>query len=112
MPTVQPGFFMPKLPPVKRFEASNGVRVYRIPCQVFDYLSARVYLLLGAGPPTLVDTGSGQGESTAQILAGLKTVRTEFGESVRPPVPGLPPAAAPLVGPPVGSIRADRPSGL
>ena len=60
------------------------MRIYRIPCQVFENLSARVYLVLGAGPPTLIDTGSGQGESTAQILAGLETVRSEFGETVRP----------------------------
>ncbi len=75
---------MPHLPAVKRFVASNGVRIYRIPCQVFKELTARVYLLLGAGPPTLVDTGSGQGESTRDVLAGLDAVRTEFGESVRP----------------------------
>lgn len=75
---------VPKLPPVKRFVANNGVRVYRIPCQVLPYLSARVYLLLGAGPPTLVDTGSGQDSSTRDILAGLEAVRTDFGEPIQP----------------------------
>ncbi len=75
---------MPRLPAVKRFVSGNGVRIYRIPCQVFEYLTARVYLLLGAGPPTLVDTGSGQGESTRQIVAGLDAVRTDFGETIRP----------------------------
>jgi len=72
---------MPKLPPVKKYVVGN-VRIYRIPCWVFEYLSARVYLILGAGPATLVDTGSGQGESTEQILAGIETVREEFGEDV------------------------------
>ncbi len=75
---------MPSLPSVKRFDAGNGVRIYRIACEVFTYLTARVYLLLEAGVPTLVDTGSGQGESSCQILAGIETVRTEFGETVRP----------------------------
>ncbi|HUT12668.1 MAG TPA: MBL fold metallo-hydrolase [Thermoguttaceae bacterium] len=75
---------MPTLPAVKQFVSSNAVRIYRIPCRVFEHLTARVYLLLGAGPPTLVDTGSGSGESTRDILAGLETVRTEFGEPVRP----------------------------
>jgi len=75
---------MPNLPNVKRFVTPSGVRIYRIPCRVFEYLTARVYLLLGAGPPTLVDTGSGQGQCTDQILAGLDAVRDEFGESVRP----------------------------
>ncbi len=75
---------MGRLWAVKRFVASNGARVYRIPCRVLENLMARVYLVLGAGPPTLIDTGSGQGESTAQILVGLETVRTEFDEPVRP----------------------------
>jgi glyoxylase-like metal-dependent hydrolase (beta-lactamase superfamily II) len=75
---------MPRLPAVKRFVSNTGVRVYRIPCEVLPDLSGRVYLLLGAGPPTLVDSGSGEGASTRQILAGLDTVRSEFGEAVRP----------------------------
>ena len=75
---------MSTLPPVRQFTTRSGLRIYRIPCQVFADLSARVYLLLGAGPPTLIDAGSGQGESTAHILAGLETVRSEFGEKVRP----------------------------
>jgi glyoxylase-like metal-dependent hydrolase (beta-lactamase superfamily II) len=75
---------MPALPPVKKFVSNTGVRVYRIACQVFETLSARVYLLLGAGPPTLVDAGSGLGPSTSQILAGIENVRSQFGEPVRP----------------------------
>jgi glyoxylase-like metal-dependent hydrolase (beta-lactamase superfamily II) len=74
---------MPALPPVKKFVSQTGVRIYRIPCQTFPAFSARVYLLLGAGEPTLVDTGSGVGTSTADILAGIETVRREFGEAVR-----------------------------
>jgi len=74
---------MTLLPAVKRVVSSTGVRIYRIPCAVLPNLKARVHLLLGTGPPTLVDTGSGQGESTRHVLEGLKTVRTEFGEPVR-----------------------------
>jgi glyoxylase-like metal-dependent hydrolase (beta-lactamase superfamily II) len=69
---------------IKQFVSSSGVRLYRIPCQVFETLTARVYLLLGAGPPTLVDTGSRLEASTRQILDGLEAVHTEFGQSVRP----------------------------
>ncbi len=72
---------MPRLPAVKRFVSSSGVRVYRIACNVFPEFSGRVYLLLGLRDATLIDTGSGLGESTGQILAGLETVRTEFGEA-------------------------------
>jgi glyoxylase-like metal-dependent hydrolase (beta-lactamase superfamily II) len=71
---------MLSLPPVKRFESNSGVRIYRIACQVFDHLTARVYLLLGAGPPTLVDAGSSSPKSTAGILEGFETVRKKFGE--------------------------------
>jgi glyoxylase-like metal-dependent hydrolase (beta-lactamase superfamily II) len=74
---------MPRLPAVKRFVSNTGVRVYRIPCEVLPGLSGRVYLLLGAGPPTLVDAGSGEGASTRQILAGLDAVRSEFAEPFR-----------------------------
>jgi glyoxylase-like metal-dependent hydrolase (beta-lactamase superfamily II) len=74
---------MPSLPPVKRFVSNTGVRIYRIACQVFEHLTARVYLLLGAGPPTLVDIGSSSPQSTAQILEGFETVRREFGEDFR-----------------------------
>lgn len=76
---------MPSLPAVRRFVSNTGVRVYRIPCNVlpnFD-LTGRVYLLLGAGPPTLVDTGSGREESTEDILNGIDAIRSQFGESVR-----------------------------
>ena len=71
------------LPPVKRFESNTGVRIYRIACQVFDHLTARVYLLLGAGPPTLVDAGSSSPKSSEQILEGFEIVRRDFGEDFR-----------------------------
>jgi glyoxylase-like metal-dependent hydrolase (beta-lactamase superfamily II) len=74
---------MLSLPPVRRFESNTGVRIYRIACQVFEHLTARVYLLLGAGPPTLVDVGSSSPQSTVQILEGIETVRHDFGEDIR-----------------------------
>ncbi len=75
---------MPTLPAVKRFVSGSGVRIYRIPCQVLPNLNGLVYLLLEAGPPTLIDVGSGRGQSTQNVLDGLETVRTEFGERLRP----------------------------
>jgi glyoxylase-like metal-dependent hydrolase (beta-lactamase superfamily II) len=74
---------MTALPAIKRFDSNTGVRIYRIPVDFLPDLSGRVHLLLGAGPPTLVDTGSGRPEPMRQILAGIDTVRTEFGEPVR-----------------------------
>ena len=75
---------MSALPPVKQFLSNSGVRIYRIPCQVLETLSARVYLLVGAGPATLVDAGSGLGSSTRHILAGIEVAHDDFGENVRP----------------------------
>ena len=75
---------MPAAPPIKRFLSNSGVRNYRIPCQVFETLSARVYLLVGAGSPTLLDAGSSLAASTQQILAGIEAVHDEFREAVRP----------------------------
>ncbi|MGE0610495.1 MAG: MBL fold metallo-hydrolase [Pirellulales bacterium] len=70
------------LPPVERFDTSTGVRIYRMSGDAFPTLVVHAYLLLGAGPPTLVDAGSGYGKCTEQLLEGLETVRTEFGEAV------------------------------
>lgn len=70
------------VPPVARFTTSTGVRIYRISCQAFPGLVAHTYLLLGAGPVTLVDTGSGYGDSTRHIREGFEAIRREFGESV------------------------------
>jgi glyoxylase-like metal-dependent hydrolase (beta-lactamase superfamily II) len=71
---------MTPVPVVERFVSQTGVRIYRIPCQAMPDLSGRVHLLLGAGPPTLVDTGSGSPRSIHQVECGLQAVRTEFGE--------------------------------
>ena len=72
------------LPPLSQFVSSSGIRVYRIACHALPHISARVFLLLGAGEPTLVDVGSGQGRSTADILAGIDEVRKDFGEAISP----------------------------
>lgn len=74
---------MTALPPVRRFETSTGVRIYRIPCAALPQLSGRVHLVAGAGPLTLIDTGAG-GHSTLQILEGLRRIQSEFEEDARP----------------------------
>ncbi len=75
---------MTRLPPVAEFVSASGVRVYRIACRVFPHLTARVFLVLGAGPPTLVDVGSGQGRSTREILDGIEQLRVKFDVSIKP----------------------------
>lgn len=73
---------MPTLPPIQHFQSSSGVRIYRIPVEAFPGFIAYCYLLLEAGVPTLVDTGSGLGSSNDHLLAGIAAVRDQFGEMV------------------------------
>jgi glyoxylase-like metal-dependent hydrolase (beta-lactamase superfamily II) len=70
------------LPLIQRFDSSSGVRIYRLPVEAFPGFIAYCYVLLGAGEPTLVDTGSGMGNSNAQLLAGLESLRADFGEAL------------------------------
>ncbi len=70
------------VPPPQRFESNTGVRIYRVSSQAFPGLVVHCYLLIGAGPITLVDTGSGYGDSTRQMLAGIASLGELFGESV------------------------------
>lgn len=73
---------MSELPPIERYVANNGMTLYRLPCIVFpNGFVAYAYLVLGGDMPTLIDTGSGFGRSTDDLLAGLRAVRDEFGES-------------------------------
>ena len=70
------------LPRILQFTTDSGIRIYRIPCQVFPKLVGFVYLVLGLDRPILVDTGSGEEDSLPQILAGIDHVRQEFAELV------------------------------
>lgn len=72
----------PVLPEVRRFDSGSGARIYRITCEAFPGFAVHIYLVLEAGPPTIIDAGSGFGEANQQLLAGLERVRTEFGESI------------------------------
>lgn len=75
---------MPRLTALQRFVSSQGARIFRIACEVLPGLSGRVYLILGAGPATLVDTGSGEGRCTEQIVAALESIAGEYGEDFQP----------------------------
>ncbi|MGB7337760.1 MAG: MBL fold metallo-hydrolase [Phototrophicaceae bacterium] len=67
---------------VQRFTNQAGIVLYRIPMEVFTGFIGYSYLLLGAGVPTLIDTGSGFQQSTEQLLQGLRTVASDFGEKI------------------------------
>lgn len=73
---------MSSLPPVEKFTTRAGVRIYRLPMMVFPGFIGYSYLILNAGLPTLVDCGSGVGDSSQNLLDGIKTVADDFGEKV------------------------------
>lgn len=67
---------------VQQFETNSGVILYRIPMNVFPGFVGFSYLMLGAGVPTLIDTGTGFEQSNKELLEGLRTVKSEFGEKI------------------------------
>lgn len=73
---------MAQHPPVAHFRSSSGVDIYQLPMLLFppDF-SGHAYLLDGAGPLTLADTGSGMPQSNADLLAGLQALGERFGKS-------------------------------
>ena len=70
------------LPAIERFDSNTGVRIYRIPAEAFPGFIVYVYVLLGAGVPTLIDTGSGYGNSNENVLAGIRALKTDFNEPI------------------------------
>lgn len=64
------------------FTSSGGVRIYRIPMQLFPELWGYAHLVVADGIVALVDVGSGFGESNDHLQLGLEAVRSDFGEAV------------------------------
>jgi glyoxylase-like metal-dependent hydrolase (beta-lactamase superfamily II) len=74
---------MSELPALAQYKLASGGRIYRIPMQVFPTgFIGYSHLLLGVGVPTLIDTGSGFGGSTADLLAGMQAVADDYGEPI------------------------------
>lgn len=67
---------------VERFEADNGAKIYRIPLELFPGFHGYVHVVLEAGLPTLVDTGSGFESSNDGLLEGFKYIREHYGEKL------------------------------
>jgi glyoxylase-like metal-dependent hydrolase (beta-lactamase superfamily II) len=75
---------MASLPPIERFNTNTEARIYRIPMQVFpNGFIAYSFVVLDAGMPTLIDAGSGFGESDSDLLAGFDALRDDFGETLQ-----------------------------
>ncbi len=72
------------LPSIERFDSNTGIRIYRIPMQLFpNGFIGFCYVVLNAGVPTLVDTGSGYDNSNEDLLKGFNALRSEHGETLR-----------------------------
>ncbi len=72
---------MINLPPVEHFRSSSSVEIYRLPLVLFpNNFTGYAYVLEGAGPLTLVDTGSGMGRSNDDLLDGFRQLREHFGK--------------------------------
>jgi len=71
------------LSPVAHFRSSSGVDIYRLPLVLFpNDFRGYAFVLEGAGPLTLVDTGSGMGRSNADLLDGFRQIRERFGRRI------------------------------
>lgn len=71
------------IPSIQRFHSSTGARIYRIPVEAFPEFIAYCYVILGAGQPTLIDTGSGYGNSNDHLVQGLEALHSDFGEPLQ-----------------------------
>lgn len=67
-------------PALELFRTRSGARVYRIALPLFPGLSGHAHLVCAPGLCALVDVGSGQGGSFAQLEAGLESIRRQHGE--------------------------------
>lgn len=75
---------MTQLPPIERFDSSSGARIYRLPMMVFpNGFIGYAFIVLEAGSPVLIDTGSGFGQSTSDLLSGIDALSADFGEALK-----------------------------
>ena len=66
---------------VRRFDPSSGDRIYQISAETFPGHVNHVYFIAGEESGVLWDVGSGVESARQEILDGLETARTVWGES-------------------------------
>lgn len=74
---------MAKPSQIERIEAANGALIYRLPLEVFPGYFGFSHLVVYDGKLTLIDAGSGFGESHQNLVAGFEVVREEYGVPAR-----------------------------
>lgn len=68
------------LPPITRHETAGGIRIYRIPMQVFPHLLAYAHVVIAGSYVALLDVGSGLGQSNEHLFSGFEALREDWGE--------------------------------
>jgi glyoxylase-like metal-dependent hydrolase (beta-lactamase superfamily II) len=66
---------------VEHYDTSTGVRIFRLPVEVFTQYYAYAHLVVHDGAMTLIDVGSGFGNSFDDLKAGFATVSSDYGIS-------------------------------
>ncbi len=64
------------------FESSGGAQIFRIPVQAFPFLQVYAYLVLVDDMTALIDTGSGFGESNADLENGFEQASEVLGRKI------------------------------
>jgi glyoxylase-like metal-dependent hydrolase (beta-lactamase superfamily II) len=67
---------------IEAHRTSKGVRIYRIPLELFPEFTGFAHLVCDKEIRALIDVGSGFGKSNEQLEAGLATIERKFGENV------------------------------
>jgi len=67
---------------LQAFITREGARIYRIPLDLFPQLEGFAHLVVTDQLITLIDVGSGFGDSNEQLEAGLASLRSQYGEPV------------------------------
>ncbi len=68
---------------IERFESNTGALIFRLPLEVFPGFTGYAHLIAYQGKTTLVDVGSGSFNSHRDLLAGLDTLKEQYGMAVQ-----------------------------
>jgi glyoxylase-like metal-dependent hydrolase (beta-lactamase superfamily II) len=70
------------LPTFRAFESSGGALIFRIPVKAFPFLQVYAYLVLINEMAVLIDTGSGFGNSNADLESGFDQASQALGRRI------------------------------
>lgn len=65
---------------ITRHDVAGGIRIYRMPVRAFPNMTANVFVVIAGNYAALIDSGSGLGDSDADLRAAFAELRTTWGE--------------------------------